>query len=54
MPRGINFNSYKFRAFLRQKDGSFRKIKGTYDVMTSYEWWDEKISSFPMKDFKPF
>lgn len=52
-PRGANFNSYEFKAFLRQQDGSFREI-GRYSVMSGYGYWDEKISSFPMKGFRLF
>lgn len=52
-PRGANFNSYEFKAFLRQQDGSFMEM-GRYSVMSSYGYWDEKISSFPMKGFRLF
>ena len=38
-PRGANFNSYEFKAFLRQQDGSFREI-GRYSVMSGYGYWD--------------
>lgn len=52
-PRGANFNSYEFKAFLRQKDGTFQET-GLYSVMSSYGYWDEKISNSPIKDFKSF
>jgi hypothetical protein len=50
-PRGANFNSYEFKAFLRQKDGSFKET-GKYSVMSSYGYWDEKNIQFSDKGFQ--
>lgn len=50
-PRGANFNSYEFQAFLRQKDGSFKET-GKYSVMSSYGYWDEKNIQFSDKGFQ--
>ena len=50
-PRGANFNSYEFKAFLRQQDGSFREI-GRYSVMSGYGYWDEKNIRFSNEGFK--
>ena len=44
-PRGANFNSYEFKAFLRQQDGSFMEM-GRYSVMSSYGYWDEKNGTY--------
>lgn len=50
-PRGANFNSYEFKAFLRQKDGTFKEIGG-YSVMSSYGYWDEKNIRFSDEGFQ--
>ena len=50
-PRGANFNSYEFKAFLRQQDGSFMEM-GRYSVMSSYGYWDEKNIQFSDKGFQ--
>lgn len=50
-PRGANFNSYEFKAFLRQQDGSFREI-GRYSVMSGYGYWDEKNIQFSNEGFQ--
>jgi len=52
-PRGSHFNRYEFKASLRRKDGSFWEM-GRCSAMSSYGYWDEKISSFPIKDFRLF
>lgn len=50
-PRGANFNSYEFKAFLRQKDGTFKET-GRYSVMSSYGYWDEKNIQFSDQGFQ--
>lgn len=50
-PRGANFNSYEFKAFLRQQDSSFRE-RGRYSVMSSYGYWDEKNIQFSDQGFQ--
>lgn len=50
-PRGANFNSYEFKAFSCQTDGTFKEI-GIYHVDTRYGWWDEKNVHFCSDGFR--
>lgn len=50
-PRGANFNLYIFKAFQREKDGSFKET-GVYEVFSRYGYWDEKNIQFSDKGFE--
>lgn len=50
-PRGANFNLYIFKAFQREKDGSFKEI-GVYEVFSRYGYWDEKNIRFSPQGFE--